>query len=88
MKPDLPEPCTFLLTEAEAVAEVGAEAVEKVKAAQLDWEYQECSGGLVEFTASVDIGNLDELMAYYYRPTDDDNPDSASWVPAGYLIIP
>ena len=78
------------LNREQAVAQVGEEAVAKVEAENCDFTNRVMDGGLVEFSASVKVGD-EMLVAYYYQTQDavdaaNDLGDLA-WEIEGYEII-
>jgi hypothetical protein len=78
------------LTREQAVAQVGEQAVAEVNAENCDFTNRVMDGGLVEFSASVRVGN-DTLTAYYYQDQSAvdaaEGLDQLNWEIEGYEIV-
>lgn len=78
------------LNREQAVAQVGEEAVAKVEAENCDFTNRVMDNGLVEFSASVKVGD-ETLVAYYYQTQAavDANEDlgNLDWEVEGYEVV-
>jgi hypothetical protein len=78
------------LTREQAVAEVGEQAVAEVDSVNCDFTNRVMDGGLVEFSASVNVGD-DTLTAYYYQAQADvdaaEELDQLDWIIEGYEVV-
>ena len=78
------------LTREQAVAQVGEQAVAEVDRANCDFTNRVMDSGMVEFSASVKVGD-DTLTAYYYQAQADVDAaaelDQLGWTIEGYEVV-